>query len=220
MIRVNTARLAHAEIAPQPNNAAAATVSVGMAIALGAVAMSFAGVLLSYAIVRAQAPLWPPPGESAPPPVWPWPAMATLAALAGSAGLRWARRAVVDASANLSHIGTASVDAAALHQRRLGHALVATALAGVLFIGVQTVAWLRLGASGIRPSSGIVASVVYALTLFHALHALVALIVLLPVLLRALRGRVISGSSLAAVSAFWHLVTVAWVVVFLAVFVA
>jgi cytochrome c oxidase subunit III len=35
---------------------------VGMAIFLGATAMLFAAFLLAYAVLRAQAPAWPPPG--------------------------------------------------------------------------------------------------------------------------------------------------------------
>ena len=35
---------------------------VGMAIFLGATTMLFAGFLLAYAVLRAQAPAWPPPG--------------------------------------------------------------------------------------------------------------------------------------------------------------
>lgn len=48
---------------------------VGMAIFLGATAMLFAGFLLAYAVLRAQAPSWPPPGT---------PAFPTLAAGANS----------------------------------------------------------------------------------------------------------------------------------------
>jgi cytochrome c oxidase subunit 3 len=37
---------------------------VGMAIFLGATTMLFAGFLLAYVVLRAQAPAWPPPGTS------------------------------------------------------------------------------------------------------------------------------------------------------------
>ncbi|MES1172361.1 MAG: hypothetical protein ABUL77_03915 [Bacteroidota bacterium] len=201
-------------VGPRPAAAdATATVSVGMTVALAAVSMTFGALLLAYGILRTQAPSWPPPGEAAPPAVWPWPIAATLAALAGSAAMRAAARAGVPVA------GTALVLGPASGNHRLKRALIAAAAAGFAFIAVQIVAWSRLLASGVRPSAGIVASVVYALTLFHALHALAALAALLPVVFRVLRGGVVRAPALAAVSAFWHLVTIVWVVVFLTVFV-
>ena len=168
-----------------------ATVSVGMAVAMGALAMAFAAVLLAYGFVRAQAPAWPPPGEPPPPGVWPWPAAATIAALAASAGARAARR-----------------------DRRW---LAGTAGAGAAFLIIQVAGWRHLVAGGVRPSAGIVASVVFALTIFHALHALAALIATVPALAQA-RARRYAGAP-RSLESFWHLVTVAWLVVFVAVFV-
>jgi heme/copper-type cytochrome/quinol oxidase subunit 3 len=98
-------------------------------------------------------------------------------------------------------------------------ALMCATAAGIAFIGIQATAWIWLTRAGVHPASGIVASVVYALTVFHSLHALAAIVAVMPLLIRAARRRPIPGSSLAAVSSFWHLVTVAWMVVFLAVFV-
>lgn len=178
-----------------------ATVSVGMAVALGAVTMTFAALFLAYAIVRVQAPAWPPPGEAPLPQGWLgiWLASATLAALTGSAALRVAARASDDRAPLL---------------------LTITAAAGVIFVATQLNAWTRLASDGFRPSSGLVASVVYALTLFHAVHAAVALALLMPQLVRTLRGRPLRASTFAAISSFWHLVTVVWVAVAVAVFVA
>ena len=188
-----------------------ATLSVGMAVTLGALTMTFAAVLLAYAIVRAQAPAWPPPGERGPPPIWPWPIGATVVALAGSVAMFMAERR------GLPHptpTPTLAPSAA------LTRALIGAAAAGGTFIGIQTTAWIWLTRAGVRPDSGLVASVIYALTVFHALHALAALVALTPLLVRAARHRPIPRSALAAVSSFWHLVTIVWIVVFLAVFVA
>lgn len=38
--------------------------SIGLAVFLGATAMLFASLLLAYAVLRAQAPVWPPPGAA------------------------------------------------------------------------------------------------------------------------------------------------------------
>ncbi|MBC8133328.1 MAG: cytochrome c oxidase subunit 3 [Deltaproteobacteria bacterium] len=179
-----------------------ATVSVGMAIALGALSMTFAAVLLAYAVVRVQAPAWPPPGEAAPPSVWPWPLAATLFALSGSVTMSMARRKAVTPAP------------------RLLRPLLLTAGAGIAFVVIQISAWVWLVRSGLRPSTGLVTSVVYALTAFHALHALAAVIALLPAIVRAWRNKVVRPASLGAVGSLWHLVTIVWVVVFVAVFVA
>ena len=182
-----------------------ATLSVGLTVGLSALGMTFAALLLAYAIVRVQAPAWPPRGEAAPPSPWPWPLLATAAALLGSGAIESARR------------GLSPTDGRG-RARRNATALVAAAGAGVAFLGLQLASCLSLRAAGVTPRSGLVASVVYALTLFHALHAFVALVVLAPALVRARRGRA-DGPRLGAVAAFWHLVTALWLAVFLAVYV-
>lgn len=208
-----TSLTGHAPVHPRSRAAEAvhaaearATVSVGMAVALAAVLMTFAAVLLAYAILRVQAPSWPPPGEQRPPSVWPWPTVATFLALLGSA-------AMLDAERRMSRNEGAPT-------RALRRDLLCAAGAGVAFVTVQIAAWSWLVRVGVRPDSGLVASVVYGLTVFHGLHALAAVLVLMPLLLRSWRRRSVALSSLRAVSSFWHLVTVLWVVVFLAVFVA
>ena len=174
------------------DQAARATVTVGMTVALAALAMTFAALLLAYAIVRVQVPVWPPPGEAPLPPLWGLRLGATVAALAGS----WAMRAVGRGA-------------------RPARALMAATAAGIAFLALQGASLHALGAAGVHPGSGLAASVVYALTAFHGLHALVAVLLSLASLVRPPRQ-----ARLLAVVAFWHLVTIVWLVVFGAVFVA
>jgi heme/copper-type cytochrome/quinol oxidase subunit 3 len=187
-----------------PTGSRTATVSVGMAIALGAIAMTFAALLLAYAIVRVQSPVWPPAHELSLVRgwTWTWLATATLAAVVGSAALYLARRRAQEKDAPSTSL------------------LAITAAAGLAFVAVQLSAWSRLLAEGFRPSSGLLASVVYALTLFHAVHAFVGVILLLPLIIRRARLQPIRLATLNAVSSFWHLVTLAWLVVAITVFVA
>lgn len=184
---------------------ARATVSVGMAVALSAIAMTFATLLLAYGIVRVQAPAWPIPGEQAPPPLWVYRLGATAAALLGS----WAIWRAVR-----TRDGTPGGGRNALRSL-----IVATASGGA-FLGLQLASLVALRAAGVGPGSGLAASVVYALTIFHGLHAFVALLALLPALLEAARPRRARPIRLQALASFWHLVTAVWLVVFLAVFVA
>jgi len=75
---------------------------IGLVIFLGATAMLFAALLLAYAIVRAQAPSWPPAGA----PPFPRGAAAanTLALVAASLALRrgWAPAALAFGAAFLA----------------------------------------------------------------------------------------------------------------------
>jgi heme/copper-type cytochrome/quinol oxidase subunit 3 len=195
--RATPPRAAGAELA------ARATVSVGMAVALSAIAMTFAALLLAYGIVRAQAPLWPPPGEPPLPALW---------------GYRWAATAVALASSEAMRRAVRALDG--LRQRAVVRGLSGAAVLAAAFLGLQLASLGALRQAGVGPSSGIVASVIYALTLFHGLHALVALVVLIPILVTTVRHPHSRATRVRALAAFWHLVTVVWLVVFLVVFVA
>jgi cytochrome c oxidase subunit III len=181
--------------------AAMATTSVGMIVALTAVGMTFAALLLAYGIVRAQASAWPPPGEAPLPPLWGWRIGATVASLGGSVAMARAVR--------FARVG---------ERRQEGRALAVAAAAGVVFLVAQAAALAALERAGIAPGSGLAASVVYALCLFHGLHALAALALLAPVAGGA-RRRVVAPARLVSLAAFWHLVTAVWIAVFVGVFV-
>jgi heme/copper-type cytochrome/quinol oxidase subunit 3 len=192
-----------AAVAPADDSAARATVTVGMTVALAAIAMTFAALLLAYGVVRAQSPAWPPPGEFPLPPLWGLRLAATAAALTGSVAMWVAARGLAS--------GTT------VSRTRAVPALVSVTVTGVVFLALQFASLRALGTAGVHPSSGLAASVIYALTAFHGLHALAAVLLSLGLLATwrtARPGRVL------AVASFWHLVTVVWLVVFVAVFVA
>jgi len=186
-----------------------ATTSVGMIVALSALAMTFAALLLAYAIVRVQSPSWPPPGEAPLPSLWGWRVLATVSSVAGSVAMAAAaRRARTGRDARLW--------------------VLAAGGSGLTFLAAQAAALGALGRAGIGPGAGLAASVVYALCSFHALHVLAALLaltsVIAPVWRRAgadalSRKRVARPARVRAVAAFWHLVTAVWCAVFLGVFV-
>jgi cytochrome c oxidase subunit 3 len=138
-----------------------ATGAVGMSIFLGALAMLFAALLLAYAIVRAQAPAWPPAG-TAPLPRGQLGAN-TLLLVGSSVALRAALRG-------------------RRHARRLSFG-AALAL-GAAFLAAQAIVWRGLVSAGLGPASGIYGSVFFALSGFHALHVLGGLVALGVVVLR------------------------------------
>jgi cytochrome c oxidase subunit 3 len=136
---------------------------VGLVVFLGATAMLFASVLLAYAIVRAQAPQWPPAGSA------PFPRAAaaanTLALVAGSFALHRARRG----------------DARGWMRAAFGF--------GAAFLLAQAALWRHLVALHLGPQAGALGEVFFALSALHALHivgGLIALAVAGPRRLRSL----------------------------------
>jgi cytochrome c oxidase subunit 3 len=159
-----------------------ATTTVGMAIFLGAIAMLFAALFFAYAVMRAQAPAWPPTGQA------PLPAgtlgLNTLVLVAASLVLHAARRG----------------DAA---RARRG-AWVALAL-GAGFLTAQAAVWRSLVHAGTGPASGIYGSVFFAISGFHALHVAGGLVALGLVAARGAGPR-----RLAACTLYWDFVLVVW----------
>jgi cytochrome c oxidase subunit 3 len=133
---------------------------VGLVIFLGATAMLFAALLLAYAIVRSEAPSWPPAGA----PPFPRGAAAanTLALVAASLALRrgWARAAFALGAAFLAaqallwrhlvsiHLGPAAgalgevfFALSALHALHVLGGLLALALTGARRWRLLTIYW-------------------------------------------------------------------------------
>jgi len=135
--------------------------SVGLFIFLGATAMLFAALLLAYAILRAEAPVWPPAGT---PPFPRGAATANTAVLLAAAlALRSARST-----------------------GRRGLAFAAFGL-GTTFLILQGALWRHLAATHLGPSAGALGDVFFALSVFHALHVLGGVIALAVTRARRLR---------------------------------
>jgi cytochrome c oxidase subunit 3 len=124
--------------------------AVGLVIFLGAVAMLFAALLLAYAVVRMQAPAWPPPGT----PAFP------RGAAAGNGALLVAVSLALRAAS-----------------RRRGWAFAALAL-GAAFLLAQLALWRHLAGAQLGPGAGAFGDVFFALSALHALHVGGGLVVL------------------------------------------
>jgi cytochrome c oxidase subunit 3 len=164
------------------------TATVGMAIFLGAGAMLFAALFFAYAVMRAQAPAWPPAGQA------PLPRGAlglnTMVLVAASLALRAAVRAARrndDAGARGRARGALGLD--------------------VAFLIGQAVIWRSLVRAGAGPASGIYGSVFFAISGFHALHVAGGLAALALV---AARGATLRR--LRACALYWDFVLAVWVV--------
>jgi cytochrome c oxidase subunit 3 len=164
-----------------------ATATIGMAIFLGAVAMLFAALFFAYAVMRAQAPAWPPAGQ-APLPLGAL-GLNTLGLAAASLALRAAR----------------AVARRGDEARARRHAWAALAL-GAAFLAAQVRIWRSLVLAGSGPASGIYGSVFFAISGFHALHVAGGLVALGLVAARGATAR-----RLGACALYWDFVLAVWV---------
>ena len=175
---------------------------VGMVMALGSWTMLFVALFFSYAVLRLNAPAWPPDGLLPLPKALPF--LNTLVLLGSSWVLHRGARPESEERPGA-----------------LRRALLLTILLGGLFLALQLAVWIPLWQRGFRiDNAGTYGSVFYCLTVFHALHVLAGLLALAFLLPGASSGRIASGRSNAVrVSAmFWHFVDAVWVVMFVTVY--
>jgi cytochrome c oxidase subunit 3 len=171
----------------------AANGAVGMTVFLGACAMLFAALLLAYAVMRAQASAWPPPGT----PPFPRGAAASNGVLLIAAGFAL-RRA-----------------------RAHGPAWAAAALGlGSLFLLMQASLWGRLVAGHLGPGTGALGDVFFALSAFHALHVLGGLVAIAVLLGRRAPASAAHARRVGLATIYMDFVAVVWLVIYLAVCVA
>jgi cytochrome c oxidase subunit 3 len=122
--------------------------AVGLVVFLGTLAMLFAAMLFAYAVVRLQAPSWPPAGT----PAFP--------------------RGIAAANGLLLLATSLALRAA---PRRRGWAPGALAL-GTGFLVAQIALWRQLVAARLGPGAGALGDVFFALSALHALHVLGGLV--------------------------------------------
>jgi len=172
-----------------------------MVIFLGSWAMMFASIFFAYGMVRARAPVWPPPGM----PPFPvlLPAINTVVLALSSVTMQLGLRRVRGGKAP-----------------ELRWWLLGTIALGLLFVALQLQLWRSVWRGGLRVDSGIDGSVLYGLTWFHALHVVCGLGVLGWLLAGALRNTysVRHHAPVRLAAMFWHFVDVVWVLMFLTVF--
>jgi cytochrome c oxidase subunit 3 len=185
---------------PPPRRQQDGTGFVGMVIFLASWAMMFAALFFAYGVVRLRSQVWPPLGEPRLPVTLP--ALNTIALFASSLTFQFAIAGVRRGKTWVTP------------------ALGATTALGAWFLCWQTIGWLRVLGSGVRPSSGPYASVFYGLTWFHGLHVLVGVIALALLTVRARAGAFTAPrhQSLRLWAMYWHFVGVVWAVLFVTVY--
>jgi len=166
---------------------------LGMALFVMTEIMLMAGMISAFSIVRASAPIWPPPDQPR------LPAEETLvntAALLLSGGLLYLaqRRFRTD-------------------RRSARNPLVAATLLGLFFVLFQGWEWVSMLGQGLTLTSSTLGSFFYLIIGTHALHA-VAAIVLLGQAWRRLERGWLQPSQLATAAVLWYFVVGVWPVIY------
>ena len=164
--------------------------TVGMLMFIVTEASLFVMLFFSYFYLGRNQPLWPPD----PPP---------------SLRLPLVMLAVLVTSSVVLHLGERALERGARTLAR--PALALTMLLGLMFLGLQTLEYVKKSEM-LLPTTSAYGSIVYAITGFHALHVVVGVlllgfVLLLPALEPTPRP---PHRPLWAVSMYWHFVDAVW----------
>ena len=169
--------------------------TIGMWAFLATDAMGFGGLLMSYAVLRVRAPIWPDPG------------------------VRF-DRALATALTVLLLISGATMTAAgaALRAGRRGRAsalLVITAVLGTGFLLGQVAEFRALAVERhVGLAADHAASLFYVIAGYHGLHVLAGVIMLAVLATQTTRPASAPSGSLQVVSLYWQFVDLVWLVIF------
>ena len=103
-------------------------------------------------------------------------------------------------------------------RRRVAVLMIATALLGASFVGMQAFEWSKLISEGVRPwgnpfGAPQFGSAFFMITGFHGLHVTIGAIMLTTIFFRVLKGHFTPENHFAfeAVAWYWHFVDVVWI---------
>ncbi len=175
---------------------------IGMWIFLGTDAMSFSGLLLAYAVLRATQP-WPNPVEAL-----------------GGVHLSGIMTFILICS-SVSMV--LCIDACKARDKKgIRNWLLATIIGGAIFLGIQVYEYLHLfndrgmTFATYEHGNNLFSATFFAITGFHGLHVFSGVLYLIWMYVLALRGRFDKGDYglLEVAGLFWHFVDLVWILVF------
>jgi cytochrome c oxidase subunit 3 len=170
---------------------------LGMLIFVITETMLFAGMISAFMIVRASAPIWPPPGQPRLPAGET--ALNTAALLASGVALWLAQRAFRRDPA------------------RARLPLFAAIGLGAFFVLFQGIEWFRLIREGLTLTSSNHGSFFYLIVGTHAVHAVGAILALAWTGSLLLRNQ-LRQTTFAAVQVLWYFVVGIWPILYLRVY--
>lgn len=172
--------------------------SIAMIVALVSFGMLFLTLMMSFALYRFTAPIWPPAGMERPSLIIPL--ISTFLIILSS----------------LTYISFEKKTAKGMIDKQgLGMTLVL----GTAFMVSQFVFWSHLKSHGIYVSSGIFASVMYGFTWIHAAHIVVALTLLAWLYNKLSSPDKMTAVLVSSIGKFWHFLGIVWLIMFVTIFV-
>jgi len=174
---------------------------LGMWIFLASEVMFFTGLIGSYIILRwGTATPWPEPGEVLNVPIT---AGNTFLLICSSVTMVKAFAAIEDGD-----------------QKMLKVWLLATAIIGACFVGVQAYEYNELIHHEFLPSSGLYGSTFFTMTGFHGFHVTVGVLCMLWVTVKAFRGGYTQADhqGVEIIGLYWHFVDLVWIILFTIVY--
>ncbi len=188
--------------APDAQFGTASPGKIAMWIFLVSDALTFAGLLISYGVLRGGAAVWRHPGEPS-------------LGVNFTAGLTFL---LICSSVTmvLAHAAAAEGD-----RRGASRWLALTALGGILFLCGQYQEYFGIWSKGLT-HEGLVfghsayATTFYLITSFHGAHVTTGVIYLTVILIRTMMGKYDHGNHnhIEIVGLFWHFVDLVWILVF------
>jgi len=188
-------------VGPREPGAGAYDKKVGMWVFLASEVMFFAGLIGSYIILRFGASeSWPMPGEVLNVPVT---ATNTFILICSSVTMVLAFAAIERGD-----------------QKKCRLWLLATAVIGASFVGVQAYEYSELIHHGFTPSSGLYGATFYTMTGFHGFHVTIGVLCMLWVTRKAFRGGYTQEDheGVEVIGLYWHFVDLVWIILFTIVY--
>ncbi|MFQ5665703.1 MAG: heme-copper oxidase subunit III [Candidatus Binatia bacterium] len=180
-----------------PRQPPVSNAQLGVAIFIAFETMIFVGLVSAYIVLRGKSFAWPPPDLPRLP-----------------LAVTWVNSAMLVCSALTMRRAAAAIQRD--DQRGMQTALVATAVLGGGFLGVQGTEWARLIRQGLTLASSTYGATFYTLIGLHALHVVGAVLWLLGVVVIAQRHGYSAerhgGLTLCAM--YWYFVCALWVLLF------
>jgi cytochrome c oxidase subunit 3 len=185
-------------------------VVLGMLLFLTSEVMFFAGLFAAYFAVRAKTDLWPPIN----------PETITAADPFGKPFHLEILPLVGPATAFLI-LSSLTCQLAVWAIRRGDHVafvrnIAVTFLIGIVFLVMQAIDYVELGAEGLTLASGTFGTTYFTLTGFHGAHVFGGVVMLGVVLYRGMAGQFSPShhDAVEATSLYWHFVDVVWILLF------
>lgn len=177
--------------APEPSGIGANL--LGMLVFIASEAVLFLTLIVTFAVVRAGYPEWPPSDQ---------PRLPVMVSFFNTLVLLGSGAAMLGSWINMRRGRV----------RSSGRLLSAATLLGILFLVVQGVEWVRLIDFGLTVTRNIYGAVFYVMIGMHALHVLIAVLGLLYVVRRFSKGAYTRDEhdGLTMGGMFWGFVVLVW----------